>query len=343
MANILTEWKAHRAPVFRKRKDPILRMGTCPENANGIFNPATVQNGVLHIYCREENMQRESVISCYTSRDGINVDRKVGVILKPGEEGSPDSKGCEDPRATFDADTGLVYIEYVGHNGETQVNMLAVSERPYEFKRFRKLGPMYNDGKPDKDGSPLGKTSYQVKGKNPHRMYANIRRIMEGDLWGMRVSIGNSIEGPYDDFEQYDPRAPWEGVRTGESQLIHVEGVGYIGMHHGAVKPNGHWVYSSGLDMWDESARMIASAVTPQIVPTTEYEKNGTEGKEIALCTGLEKVVIGGKEHIRAYYGAGDHYVMVAEAPLKDCINHLLSPECKVGKPRKNVFTFGTN
>jgi len=324
MPNIIAEREAHRKPVFRKIHEPILRMGTCPENENGIFNPATVQNGRLHIYCREENLRRQSVISCYISSDGIHVDEKAGVVLRPGKEGEPDSVGCEDPRGFFDAETGLTYIEYVGHNGVTQVNMLAVSEKPYDFTHFRKLGPLYHDGRPDKDGSPMGR-------RKSDRKFVNVRRPMDEDEkegWGMVISVGDDITGPYEDIAEYKPRAEWEGNRVGGSQFVYIPGTGFVGMHHGAFKPNGHWVYSSGLDLFDEEGIMVASAAEPQIEPTTDLEKGGPEGKEISLCTGLEKVVIKGREHLRAYYGAGDHVVMVAEAPLKDCLDYLLSPEC---------------
>jgi predicted GH43/DUF377 family glycosyl hydrolase len=97
-------------------------------------------------------------------------------------------------------------------------------------------------------------------------------------------------------------------------------------MHHGAYSPNGHWVYSSGLDLWDQYGRLIATASEPQLFPTTKYEKEGFEGKEIALCTGLELVEIKGTVYLRAYFGAGDHHVMVAQAPLPHCLDYMLSP-----------------
>ena len=312
-----TDSTAHPKPHFYKYLEPILRMGTSPENANGIFNPATLKNGAYHIYCREENLQRSSQITCYRSRDGITIDEKAGIAVAPSKDpNAPDYVGCEDPRAYYDELTGKICLVYVGWNGKTAVNMLALSD---DYVNFEKRGPLFHDGLPDKDGAIMGRRA-------DGRVIAVRRPMISETGWGMRVSIGKTLEGPYDDVKEYRPRADWEGERTGASQFVHVSGLGYIGMHHGAVKPNGHWWYGSGLDLFDEGGNMLASATEPQIVPTTRMEREGVDGKEIALCTGLEIIVQGSREFLRAYYGAGDHFVMVAEADLQECIRYLLSP-----------------
>jgi predicted GH43/DUF377 family glycosyl hydrolase len=91
--------------------------------------------------------------------------------------------------------------------------------------------------------------------------------------------------------------------------------------------PGNYWFYPSGLALYDENGRMISCAKDPQIIPTTEYELRGFEDKQVSLCTGLELVEENNTKVVRAYFGAGDRHVMVAEAPLQECLDFLFSPE----------------
>ena len=332
--------KAHEAPVFRKSRKPILVMGARPENAHGIFNPATARNGTLYLYCREEDAQGVSRIRAYTTADGAHIDREVGTVLEPKDiTGTFERIGYEDPRGWVDPVTGKVYLVFVNNNGETQKNCIAESD---DYVNFRVLGPMFPDDLPDKDGA--------IMGRRPDGKFIAVRRPMVGPTgWGMRVAIADKVEGPYHDIAEYPPRADWEGERTGASEFAHIPGVGYIGLHHGAVKPNGHWVYSSGLDLFNEYGEMIASAAEPQLFPETKIEQEGAEGKAILLNTGVQIVrkpcVPGaakgkGRKYLRSYAGAGDHCVIVAEASLEDCVNYLHNPINKVNGVEKTFFSF---
>jgi predicted GH43/DUF377 family glycosyl hydrolase len=230
-------------------------------------------------------------------------------------------------------------LVFVDNTGETQRNCIAESD---DYVNFKVLGPMFPDDLPDKDGA--------IMGRRPDGKFIALRRPMVGPTgWGMRVAVADKVEGPYHDVAEYPPRADWEGERTGASEFVHIPGLGYMGMHHGAVKPNGHWVYSSGLDLFDENGEMIASAAEPQLVPETKIEKEGAEGKEIDLVTGVVAEEDGKKiDHVvsnicdaklRVYAGAGDHCVIVAEAPLEDCIEYLLSPRNRVKAPEKTIVS----
>ena len=319
------------------RAMPIGSMGDCPETANGLFNPATVKNGAWHLYCRGEDSYGVNRILCYTSTDGIHIDKKIGVVLdSPYPAGSQKHVGMEDPRGYYDKHTKKVYLSVVDNPGPGQANALAVSD---DYVQFRLLGRIFNDCIPDKDGA--------IMGRMPDKRPLYVRRMMVGELWGMTVARGttDSIEGPYETIHTYFPdskKRKWEGVRTGASQFIEVEGIGksgnswFMGMHHGAMPHNGNWIYSSGLDLFDEEGKMVSCASDPQIWPTTIFEKEGFEGKQVSLCTGLEKAVIGETEMVRAYFGAGDRHIMVAEAPLEDCIRYLLKDENLVS-PRRGL------
>lgn len=337
MAEVITELKAHRPPVFVKSA-PILRMGTSPENANGIFNPATLKNGSYYLYCREEDANGVNRIRGYKSKNGITIDQELGTVLEAGYKPNGHPVGYEDPRGWVDPLTGKAYLVVVENNGKTQRNCLAVSD---DYVHFKMLGPMSPYNRPSKDGAIMGRMRDRKSRIRTGEVIGVDRPMIGNILWGMRVTKAKDVEGPYEDVAEYLPRADWEGVRTGASEFVHIPGLGYIGMHHGASKPNGHWYYSSGLDLFNEQGEMIASAAEPQLVPTTRIEKEGAEGKEILLDTGLVEIVRRGKRFLRGYAGAGDHCVVVAEAPLKDCIDYLFSPRNRVEKhPGRRVFSF---
>jgi len=333
--------KGPRRLEFNKLNNakPIGSMGDCPETANGLFNPATAKKGKI-IYCRGEDAKGVNRILCYESRDGVHIDKRIGIAVdSPYPAGDEKHVGIEDPRAYEDHLTGKTYLSVVDNPGPTQANSLAVSD---DGVHFNYIGRIFDDNKPDKDGA--------IMGRRPDGKPIYVRRIMEGEIWGMTIAIGKTedIAGPYETVHTYYPRNLWEGVRTGASQFVEVKGIGksdnpwFMGMHHGAMPYGDNWVYSSGLDLFDEEGKMIACASTPQIWPTTVFEKDGFEGKQVSLCTGLENVVVDGTEVVRAYIGAGDRHVMVTEAPLEDCIKFLLRNEnlvvpmgCRKSRPKK--------
>ena len=92
MANVHTELKGHRPPLFRKYALPILSMGVWPDTipkerspnhlieeylrhtARGIFNPASIPNGVIHLYCRAEDENGVNrILGFKTDRSGKRV------------------------------------------------------------------------------------------------------------------------------------------------------------------------------------------------------------------------------------------------------------------------------
>jgi len=344
MVNIQTEWKAHRPPLFRKYHHPILSMGVWPEtipkeNTNnrlieeylnhtegGIFNPASIPNGVIHLYCRAEDKNGVNRILAFkTNKSGKRVVEYMGVAMdSPYPAGSSKHIGMEDPRGYFDWLTGKQYLSVVANPGPTQYNVIAESTN---YKDFKVVSTPFKDGIPDKDGAIWGRA------KDHRPIYC--RRKMEGNIWGMTIATGETddIKGPYKEIITHYPGRDWEGVRTGASQAIELRNMGpkgetwFLEMHHGASMPKNNWFYPSGLALYDENGRMISCAKDPQIIPTTEFELRGFEDKQVSLCTGLELVTENNVQLVRAYFGAGDRHVMAAEAPLNDCISYLLSPE----------------
>jgi predicted GH43/DUF377 family glycosyl hydrolase len=353
MSNVITEQKA-RPPEFRylNSAKPIASMGedipslSRPENdlvkrltEKGFFNPATVQNCSTRIIARAEDCNGVNRLVHFSASDGLHIDGLVGIALdSPYEAGTALHVGREDPRGYYDDITGKVYLSFVDNPGHTQTNSLAVST---DFAHFTDLGHVFDDGVPDKDGA--------IMGRRYDKLPVYVRRKMEGDIWGMTVAVGKTedIEGKYEEVFTYYPTRDWEGTRIGASQFIELKGMGknggswYLGMHHGAGMPGKYWVYPSGLDLFDEKGNIMAVAATPQIWPRTEYEKRGFEDKQVSLCTGLELVVRGGVQYVRAYFGAGDRHIMVAEARLDECIYYMLSPQCRVGKPEKKIIQLG--
>lgn len=334
--------RPHRPLVFRKYEIPILSMGVWPstiphENTNlveeylrltagGIFNPASIPNGTIHLYCRAETLKGENnILGFRTDKTGKRVVEYLGNVLPSGHKpGSFKHVGKEDPRGYFDWLTGKQYLSVVDNPGPTQYNLIAEST---DYRHFNVVSKPFDDDIPDKDGAIWGRR------KDLKPVYC--RRKMVGDIWGMTIAVGETedIRGPYKEIVTHDPHRDWEGIRTGASQAIELRNAGpngetwFLEMHHGASMPGNNWLYPSGLALYDENGRMIACSAEPQITPTTEWEIRGFEDKQVSLCTGLELVDIDGVQFVRAYFGAGDRHVMVAEAPLNVCIDHLFRSE----------------
>jgi len=344
MSNVQTECKGHRPPLFRKYELPILSMGVWPDTipkensptplieeymkhtSGGIFNPASIPNGVIHLYCRaEDDYGVNRILAFKTDKSGKRVVEYLGVAMdSPYLAGSSLHVGTEDPRGYFDSFTGKQYLSIVDNPGPTQRNVIAESTN---YRDFKVVATPFDDGIPDKDGAIWGRT------KDFKPVYC--RRKMVGDAWGMTIAVGEKtdIKGPYKEIMTHYPKKSWEGVRTGASQAIELRNRGpngetwFLEMHHGASMPKHNWFYPSGLALYNENGAMIACAKDPQIIPTTEYELRGFEDKQVSLCTGLELVKENNTQLVRAYFGAGDRHVMVAEASLQECIDFLFCPE----------------
>ena len=317
--------------------------GQVKGSSTGVFNPTFVHNGYNHFLVRADEVEgRGSILHFRLGNDALSIDDYIGVAVRPSDNPVDyDSISCEDGRSYLwknpVENRDELYLVYVGHSGKFREDlrgappdtrlMLAVSYDS-DLKHFQKLGPLFDDGLPDKDGAIINIAE--------DGSVLAARRPMVGKKWITYIMSAPNIKGPYTVVGMIPSIYDWMGDRNGASQFVHIPGVGYVGMVHGAKEFNDSFLYSSGGVLLDEGGRLNALVQEADIAPLFEDEVQGIHGKRIALCSGLALIGEGPDAVLRMYSGRGDFSVGATDVPLRPYLNYLRSYANRISLPPPN-------
>ncbi|MBD3164377.1 hypothetical protein GF323_04200 [Candidatus Woesearchaeota archaeon] len=326
-----------------RSENPLLEQGAIEGCSGGILNPTfttsptAAQDGFAQLIFRGDSTPgRGTLRRVSLNKDGTSIDDYLGIALSPEMNGtSHDSYSLEDPRAYMHRDPVTneegIYLVYVGWNGKQRAelpdsppdtrNMLAVAYGP-NFDRFHRLGQLFHDDMPDKDGSIID--------IRPDGSVLAARRPMVGKKWATYIMKAPNLNSEFEVVDIIPPMYEWGSLRNGPSQFHHVKSVGYVGMLHGVKKQDDNYVYSSGGLLLDEQGRLKSISRQPEITPIFADEVKGISGKQVAICTGMGIFGQGNRKHFTFFYGRGDWNFGTVEIAYEAFIRHLQSPENSV-------------
>ncbi|UCG25673.1 MAG: glycoside hydrolase family 130 protein [Chloroflexota bacterium] len=293
----------------RYEGNPILTAADFPRPVNSVFNAAvTTYRGQTILLNRVEDLTGSSSLWLARSDDGIHFTPEPEPALLPSAE-EPyhmvEHFSLEDPRITQIDD--YYYITYAGFS---QYDCATVLARTTDFKEFERVAiitvpdnknvvlfPEMFNGRYARLERPMTRTSQQ----------GNIWVSFSPDLvyWGDPHFLMGPQPRKWDEFK-IGPGAP--PIRTQE---------GWLEIYHGVRRTASGALYRLGavlLDL-DEPWRIIGRAPVAILSPVKGEDYMGNVANVVFSCGALLH-----GDDVKVYYGAADHVMCLATAPVDDII-----------------------
>ena len=294
--------------LHRWEGNPAITMEDVPFRANTVFNgtPLVAGEGVK-LLLRVEGQQGYSMFALARSRDGLRfrVDKKP--VMMPDRSGpfaKYESRGIEDPRATFIENACYIVYTAVGKRGPRIA--LAKTE---DYVNYRRLGLISEPG--NKDGVLFPR---KIKGR-----YARLDRPIgagRGSIW---ISYSLDLLHWGDAEVVMTPRSGyWDDFRIGASVPPIETDEGWLEIYHGIKLTAAGAIYRIGtvlLDL-DTPARVIKRGSSPILSPRENYERIGDVPNVCFACG----AVIDPQGEMKIYYGAADTSICVAFCTLEQIL-----------------------
>lgn len=345
--------------IKRWNKNPLLGPDPgCLWGSGEARNPGVVYDGKkFHMVFTAAPKRTAGKIVLYlgyaSSNDGFNFTRNDAPFISPSNrEGDFDWRGVEDARITKIGETYYiayaakavtdyeVYVEkYTPKNipndhptwtrGFRRVGLAATKD----FASCEKLGPITSEFLFDANGmlfpekingryALLHRPSPFAPGKHAcHYTPPKIFIAFSKDLLNWFENDDDGINrGVTNDFLLIGPRQKWEEQKVGGAGVPIKTDEGWLMLYH-AVDKEG--TYRCGLLLLDteDPRKVIARTPEPVFEPETDLEKNSS-----LIYPGCvfpcAHIVVG--DEVFIYYGAGDQYVCMATAKLKNLIDYVL-------------------
>ena len=281
--------------------------------SENVFNPSVIyRDGLFHMHYRAEGKDWTSRIGYAVSRDGIHWNRLRNPVLEPSCD--YDRKGVEDPRVT-EID-GVYYMAYCGNSYYRGKGVNYCGSIYPMFARSRNLidweviGPMV-EGEDNKDHM-LFPVRFDGRFCSFHRRRPNIWLAFSRDLRTWPESEMRELCGAR-------PDVAWEGKYIGMNGVPIETEEGWLAFYHGA---DANHVYRIGVMLLDRNdpSRILARPRTPVLEPRERWECRGDVPNVVFSCANL---LVG--DTVYVYYGAADHVIGLATAPLRDLLEFLRS------------------
>jgi len=297
--------KMGRDLLHRWEGNPAITVEDVPFRANTVFNgtPMVTENGEILLLLRVEGQQGYSVFALARSKDGLHFEVDPQPVMLPAREGpyaKYESKGIEDPRATFLE--GSWYVVYTAAGDWGPRIVLARTEN---FIDYQRLGIISEPG--NKDGLLFPR---KISGR-----YARFDRPIgrgRGSIW---VSYSKDLLHWGDHQVVIMPRGGfWDDYRIGASVPPIETEEGWLEIYHGVKMTSAGPIYRIGtvlLDLEDPS-KVIKRSDAPVLSPREYYERIGDVGNVCFACG----AVIDDSGKMKIYYGAADTSICVATTTL---------------------------
>lgn len=318
-------------------RNPILRPGTHPWNAEAVLNPAAaVLGGRTHLIYRAIGTDGVSRLGYASSKDGIVFDERLPYPIyaarNPGGA-LPSSRrryspvmypsggswgGCEDPRmVTIE---GCVYVTFnMFENWMLRVGVISMSEEDFLAKRFHRWeGPIV--------------LTHTDREKNwmlfPEKIagqFAVLHSIIGDDEYHVRVEfIDDLADLSQRRFTSPDPQkvpdmpVAWHvHVRSAGPPPVRTDR-GWLVLYHAqdAAEPSRYKLGAMILDLINPT-KILYRATAPILSPDELYENEGKPGIVYA-CGAVVR-----DDKLFVYYGGADKVVCVATTPLDSFLDAL--------------------
>jgi predicted GH43/DUF377 family glycosyl hydrolase len=295
-----------RDPLHRWEGNPVLTLEDMPFPCNTVFNGTPAKVG--EEYClliRVEGQQGYSFFALATSPDGLHFtvhDEPVLNIAKDGPFQKYETRGIEDPRATFIDGKFHVLYTAVGDYGYRIA--LAVTD---DFRSFERVAMISEPGNKDGVLFPEKINDQYVRLDRPFGLgVGSIWISYSDDLihWGNSKVLITPRRGFWDDFRVGASVPP---IRTER---------GWLEIYHGTKMTSAGPIYRAGailLDI-DDPSKVIYRSYIPLLSPRERYERVGDVGNVVFPCG----AIVEDSGEIKIYYGAADTCIAVATAKLSD-------------------------
>jgi predicted GH43/DUF377 family glycosyl hydrolase len=303
--------------LFRRYEgNPIITAASFPFIVNSVFNPGvTIFDGEVLLLCRVEHRTGFSSLIVARSADGltnwiIEPDRCLEPLLDTHDE----QWGIEDPRITKCGDD--YYIVYTGYSSSGPLVCLAITT---DFREFRRLGVLSSPEDKDAALFPCQFDDHWVLIHRPvprnESMGAHMWLSTSPDLrhWGNPQLLLASRKGGW-----------WDSNKIGLCPPPMLTDLGWLLLYHGVRITAAGSLYRLGLALLakDDPSRVLARSSEWVFGPSVSYEVAGDVPGVVFPCGW---VLLDDGDTVRIYYGAADTSIAVADASLRELLEHLLT------------------
>ena len=301
--------------LHRWEGNPILTLEDIPFPCNSVFNGTPVKLGEEYLLLlRVEGQRGYSFFALARSEDGFHFEVEKKPVLFPAEEGIfsvYESRGLEDPRATF-----IEGAYYVFYTAVSEYGYRIALARTEDFRSFERIALVSEPG--NKDGVLFPE---KINGQ-----YARLDRPIGLGVGSMWISYSNDLKSWGNSSLLMSPRwGYWDSFRVGASVPPIRTDHGWLEIYHGTKMTSAGPIYRAGaalLDLKDPS-RVVKRGDVPMLSPREDYERIGDVGNVVFPCG----AIVEPDGEIKVYYGGADTCICVATANLADMAHYITTSQ----------------
>ena len=306
------------------------------------FNPAALHiDGVVHLLYRAQGHDGVSVLGYAASFDGVCIHhREPGPVFIPSRSFDayhPNAKkypyayvsgggygGCEDPRIVRIEDT--IYLIYVAFNGihPPGVALSSIATEDFLLKHWHWTAPrlISEPGQIQKN--------WVIFPEKIHGKFA----VLHGISPDVKIEYVDSLDdlgnGKYIEslkshggggYAEADRRNQWDNIIRGVGAPPLRTKKGWLVFYH-AMDYRDPGKYKVGAMLLDlkHPEKVMRRSDQPILEPEMSYENNGHKRGVVYVCGSVIK-----DDMLLVYYGASDHTVAVAVAPIDEFLARLMT------------------
>lgn len=337
------EPEEHHLALERHPNNPILapRLDHAWE-ATATFNPAALHiDGVVHLLYRAQGHDGLSVLGYAASFDGVCIHhREPGPVFIPSRSFDTRDKradthpyllvsgggygGCEDPRIVrIDDRIYLIYVAFDGSN-PPGVALSSIATKDFLEKHWHWTAPrlISRPGEIQKNWVIFPE---KINGK-----FAVLHGISPDIKIEYVESLDNLGNGNYIEslrshggggYAQSDRKNQWDNIVRGVGAPPLRTEKGWLVFYH-AMDYRDPGKYKVGVMLLDlkHPEKIMRRSDQPILEPEMSYENNGLKRGVVYVCGSVIK-----DDTLLVYYGASDHTVAVAAAPIEEFLKRLMT------------------
>lgn len=293
----------------RSVRNPLLTAADFPQPVNSVFNAAVATYaGQTILLNRVEDLGGSSSLWIARSDDGLTFvpDPQPALLSSPdGPFYEVEHFSLEDPRITqIDTD---YYITYAGYSQHDCATILAKTRDFLEFERLAIITV------PDNKNVVL--FPEKIGGRYARLERPMTRTSQQGSVW---LSFSPDLIYWGDPQFVMEPRPRmWDDAKIGPGAPPIRTEQGWLEIYHGVRRTASGSLYRLGAVLLDleEPWRITGRAREAILSPIAEEEFLGNVGNVVFTCGAL---LVG--EELHVYYGAADHVMCLATAPVEDVV-----------------------
>jgi predicted GH43/DUF377 family glycosyl hydrolase len=306
------------------------------------FNPAALHiDGVVHLLYRAQGHDGLSVLGYAASLDGICIHhREPGPVFIPSRSfekrhvradlhpyayvSGGGYGGCEDPRIVRIGDT--IYLIYVAFDGANPpgVALSSIATQDFLAKHWHWTPPrlISRPGQIQKNWVIFPE---KIRGKYAvlHGISPDVKieYVESLDDLGHGNYIESLVSHGGGGYVQPDRRNQWDNIIRGVGAPPLRTDRGWLVFYH-AMDYRDPGKYKVGVMLLDlrHPEKVMRRADQPILEPEMTYENDGNKSGVVYVCGSVIK-----DGTLLVYYGASDHTVAVAAAPIDEFLSRLMT------------------